>query len=91
MSILLVWQTLWQSRHQGHDLLGTVINVHNGEWTQKDSGVGAGSDSYYEYVLKSYILFGDPVYLKRFQMVRRKGERLGGHLWVGGCMHHAYW
>ena len=60
---------LWQSRHQGHNLLGSVINVHNGEWTRKDSGVGAGSDSYYEYVLKSYILLGDAVYLKRFQMV----------------------
>jgi len=66
---------LWRSRHQGHNLLGTVINVHNGEWTRRDSGVGAGSDSYYEYVLKSYILLGDEEYLKRFQMV---SERTSG-------------
>ena len=64
-----VEQVLWQSRHHGHNLLGSVINVHNGEWTRRDSGVGAGSDSYYEYVLKSYILLGDEEYLKRFQMV----------------------
>lgn len=50
--------------------MGTVINVHNGEWMRRDSGVGAGSDSYYEYCLKSYILLGDDEYLQRFKLVR---------------------
>lgn len=55
--------------------MGTVINVHNGEWLRRDSGVGAGSDSYYEYCLKSYILLGD----ERFQLVRpREGGEGGG-------------
>lgn len=35
-----------------------------------DSGVGAGIDSYYEYLMKAYILLGDKVYLKRFNTVR---------------------
>lgn len=35
-----------------------------------ESGVGAGIDSYYEYVLKGYILLGDSTYLKRFNKVR---------------------
>ena len=26
-----------------------------------DSGVGAGIDSYYEYLLKAYVMLGDPV------------------------------
>ena len=34
-----------------------------------DSGVGAGIDSYYEYCLKAYILFGDQTYLQRFNKV----------------------
>jgi len=34
-----------------------------------DSGVGAGIDSYYEYVLKAYILLGDETYLDRFNKV----------------------
>lgn len=59
-------EVLWQRRHLGHNLVGTTINVHNGEWTRKDSGVGAGIDSYYEYCLKSYILLGDHEYLQRF-------------------------
>ena len=35
-----------------------------------ESGVGAGIDSYYEYVLKAYILLGDDEYLDRFNKVR---------------------
>lgn len=34
-----------------------------------DSGVGAGIDSYYEYLMKAYILLGDNVYLERFNTV----------------------
>ena len=28
-------EVLWQRRHLGHNLVGTTINVHNGEWTRK--------------------------------------------------------
>lgn len=34
-----------------------------------DSGVGAGIDSYYEYLMKAYILLGDNVFLDRFNIV----------------------
>lgn len=57
---------LWKIRHRGSDLMGTVLNVHSGDWVRRDSGVGAGIDSYYEYCLKSYILLGDERYLSRF-------------------------
>ncbi|XP_059494118.1 ER degradation-enhancing alpha-mannosidase-like protein 3 isoform X2 [Stegostoma tigrinum] len=57
---------LWEKRQRGSDLVGTVINIHNGDWIRRDSGVGAGIDSYYEYLLKAYILLGDDVYLERF-------------------------
>lgn len=133
---------LWQQRHSSSDLLGTVINVHNGDWIRRgklltaqqvlreyqifripvlywichledvcyfffneclssllvhvlvisfcsdcmyvffiiqelwsycslftEAGVGAGTDSYYEYVLKAYILLGDEKYLYRFDRV----------------------
>lgn len=46
--------------------MGTVMNVHSGDWIRRDSGVGAGIDSYYEYLLKSYVLLGDGQYLARF-------------------------
>ncbi|KAL1502333.1 hypothetical protein ABEB36_007489 [Hypothenemus hampei] len=57
---------LWKMRHRSSDLMGTVLNVHSGDWVRRDSGVGAGIDSYYEYCLKAYILLGDKKYLHRF-------------------------
>ncbi|XP_038139580.1 ER degradation-enhancing alpha-mannosidase-like protein 3 [Cyprinodon tularosa] len=59
---------LWERRQRGSDLVGTVINIHNGEWVRKDSGVGAGIDSYYEYLMKAYILLGDNTFLQRFNI-----------------------
>jgi len=57
---------LWKSRNRASDLIGTILNIHNGDWIRRDAGVGAGVDSYYEYLLKAYILFGDDQFLKRF-------------------------
>ncbi|KAG8010629.1 ER degradation-enhancing alpha-mannosidase-like protein 3, partial [Nibea albiflora] len=59
---------LWERRQRGSDLVGTVINIHNEEWVRRDSGVGAGIDSYYEYLMKAYILLGDNVFLERFNI-----------------------
>jgi hypothetical protein len=60
---------LWKIRHRSSDLMGTVLNIHSGDWVRRDSGVGAGIDSYYEYCLKAYILLGDERYLGRFNKV----------------------
>ena len=73
--------TIWNKRHQGTGLVGTVINTANGDWVRRESGVGAGIDSYYEYLLKAYILLGDEEYLDRFNIhyhsiqryIQRKG------------------
>jgi mannosidase alpha-like ER degradation enhancer 2 len=40
-------------------LVGEVIDVKTGRWVQTRSHVGAYIDSYYEYLLKSWRLFGD--------------------------------
>ena len=37
-----------------------------------DSGVGAGIDSYYEYLLKAYVLLGDDSFLERFNTVSKE-------------------
>jgi len=41
-------------------LIGDVIDVETGKWVGKQSHLCAGVDSYYEYLYKSYLLFGDP-------------------------------
>jgi mannosidase alpha-like ER degradation enhancer 2 len=40
-------------------LVGESINVETGEWTDTDSHISGGIDSYYEYLWKCWLLFGD--------------------------------
>jgi mannosidase alpha-like ER degradation enhancer 2 len=40
-------------------LVGEWINVETGQWTNTDSHVSGAIDSYYEYLLKCSVLFGD--------------------------------
>jgi ER degradation enhancer, mannosidase alpha-like 2 len=47
------------SRRSKIGLVGDGINVETGKWTGTDSSVSGGIDSYYEYLLKSWLLFGD--------------------------------
>ncbi|KAI3790780.1 hypothetical protein L2E82_04074 [Cichorium intybus] len=57
---------IW-TRRSRINLVGAHIDVFTGEWTQKDAGIGTSIDSFYEYLLKAYILFGDEEYLYIFQ------------------------
>ncbi|KAG8430603.1 hypothetical protein GDO86_020319 [Hymenochirus boettgeri] len=59
---------LWEKRQRSSNLVGVTLNIHTGDWVRKDSGVGAGIDSYYEYLLKAYVLLGDDSYLERFNI-----------------------
>ncbi len=40
-------------------LVGTRVNVETGKWTNTDSHISAEIDSYYEYLLKCWLLFND--------------------------------
>jgi mannosidase alpha-like ER degradation enhancer 2 len=41
------------------DLVGTMLDVTTGEWTNSESHVSGRIDSYYEYLYKAWLLFGD--------------------------------
>ncbi|MGW8266997.1 MAG: GH92 family glycosyl hydrolase [Longimicrobiales bacterium] len=41
-------------------LVGTTIDVETGAWQDRSSHLSGRIDSYYEYLLKSWLLFGDP-------------------------------
>lgn len=47
------------NRRSDIGLVGTMINVETGEWTDTSSHISGRIDSYYEYLLKAYLLFGD--------------------------------
>ena len=40
-------------------LVGESINVKTGDWKNTDSHISSGIDSYYEYLWKCWLLFGD--------------------------------
>jgi mannosidase alpha-like ER degradation enhancer 3 len=46
-------EALWSRRAAQTELVGETINITSGAWARTDSGIGAGIDSYYEYLLKS--------------------------------------
>jgi mannosidase alpha-like ER degradation enhancer 2 len=47
------------SRRSPIGLVGSSINVKTGEWTDPVSHISGGIDSYYEYLLKAWLLFDD--------------------------------
>ncbi len=46
-------------RRSAIGLVGEKINVETGKWLASDSHISGAIDSYYEYLLKSWLLFGD--------------------------------
>ncbi|XP_028090483.1 alpha-mannosidase I MNS5-like isoform X3 [Camellia sinensis] len=57
---------LWSMR-SSLNLLGTTLDVETGEWIEYSSGIGAGVDSFYEYLMKAHILFGRDEFWRMFQ------------------------
>lgn len=54
-----------------------------------DSGVGAGIDSYYEYLLKAYILLGDDLFLQRFNIVSTHAHLLAQSNLMPFCLRNS--
>lgn len=49
----------YRRRDKATGLVGSSIDVESGQWTDRDSHIGGGIDSYYEYLYKCWRLFGD--------------------------------
>ncbi|XP_066992134.1 ER degradation-enhancing alpha-mannosidase-like protein 2 [Anabrus simplex] len=67
-------------------LVGNHVDVQTGRWTAQDAGIGAGVDSYYEYLAKGAILLQRPELMRMFHEGRaaidRYLKRDDWHLWV---------
>lgn len=69
-------------------LVGEEINVETGEWVGRNSHVGGGIDSYYEYLLKCEKLFGDKACARMWKDSHRAlnehlADRAPSGLWYG--------
>lgn len=69
-------------------LVGTWINVETGEWVNTSSHVSGAIDSYYEYLFKAWLLFGEEEYKTMFDESMKAvhtylADTLNGQLWYG--------
>jgi mannosidase alpha-like ER degradation enhancer 2 len=54
-------------RRSAIGLVGSEIDVETGKWSDPTAGIMGGIDSYYEYLLKASILFGDKDCLRMWE------------------------
>jgi glycosyl hydrolase family 47 len=69
-------------------LVGSRINVETGEWVGKTSHISGGIDSYYEYLLKCWLLFRDEdcrrMWLESIAAINKHlADDADGELWYG--------
>jgi ER degradation enhancer, mannosidase alpha-like 2 len=69
-------------------LIGESINVETGAWTSTDSHISGGIDSYYEYLWKCWLLFGDKDCRNMWEASIRAvnkhlADEIRGELWYG--------
>ena len=69
-------------------LVGASINVETGKWSDRDSSISGGDDSYYEYLWKCWRLFGDKDCLAMWKasipaVNKYLGDEVRGELWYG--------
>ncbi len=76
------------SRRSALGLVGENINVQTGQWVDSSSHIGCCIDSYYEYLLKSYILFKNEDLKKAWNesiipIQKYIAEEVDSSLWYG--------
>jgi mannosidase alpha-like ER degradation enhancer 2 len=69
-------------------LVGQSINVETGAWTSTDSHISGGIDSYYEYLWKCWLMFGDKDCRDMWEVSipavnNYLADEIGGELWYG--------
>ena len=67
---------LWNRRDPNTGLLGSTINMQTGQWIDTTSSMGAGTDSFFEYIFKAYVLFGRQEYLDLFNVAFGNVQRM---------------
>ncbi len=71
-------RALWHHR-SAIGLVGNHIDVLTGKWTATDAGIGAGVDSYYEYLVKGAALLQRPELMQMFLASRESLEQYMNH------------
>src|SRR5437762_14290830 len=69
-------------------LVGSTIDVETGAWVDANSHISGGIDSYYEYLWKCWLLFGDKDFQEMWQasisaVNKYLADEVRGELWYG--------
>ncbi|KAK7071055.1 ER degradation-enhancing alpha-mannosidase-like protein 2 [Halocaridina rubra] len=75
---LRAMHALWDHR-SSINLLGNHVDVITGRWTAQDSGIGAGIDSYLEYLVKGATLLQRPELMAIFKEARAAADKYLRH------------
>ena len=75
-------------RRSSIGLVGSTIDVETGAWMDVDSHISGGIDSYYEYLWKCWLLFGDKDCREMWQasipaINKYLADEVRGELWYG--------
>ncbi|KAG7398626.1 ER degradation-enhancing alpha-mannosidase-like protein 3 [Phytophthora boehmeriae] len=73
-AVVAIWE-----RRSSIDLLGSSIDVGSGTWVHSHGGIGAGLDSFFEYLLKYHLISGDAAWLAMFNTSYRAVETHVNH------------
>jgi mannosidase alpha-like ER degradation enhancer 2 len=81
-------------RRSAVGLVGTTIDVENGQWQNTDSHISGRIDSYYEYLLKAWKLFGDEDFRSMWEasiaaVNRYLADSVETGLWYGHADMHS--
>ena len=55
--------------------MGNHVNTQTGAWTATEAGIGAGVDSFFEYLVKGYVLFNNRRLLKLWRNLEAPIEK----------------
>lgn len=69
---------VWKHRGKNH-LVGTMIDILTGVWVNTEAHIGASIDSFYEYLVKAYILFGQNEYYDKWTLASRAIQKYTYH------------
>jgi len=75
-------------RRSSIGLVGSTLDVETGAWFDPDSHISGGIDSYYEYLWKCWLLFGDKDCYEMWQasipaINKYLADEVRGELWYG--------
>lgn len=81
------------NRRSDLNLIGQRINVETGEWVVETCHLGGEIDSYFEYLIKCWLLFEDKDYKDMFDvlfpaLLKHLPQEVDGELWYGRVNMH---